>query len=75
MKDRRLLPRYLPQQGCEGRLCECGLNAYTYIRKSYHELIDHPKTGIGHPEALKRQKEITWSRHMTGLSMIFMRMW
>lgn len=29
------------------------------------ELIEHPRTGLGHPEPLKGGKEITWSRHIT----------
>lgn len=29
------------------------------------ELIEHPKTGLGHPEALKGGDGITWSRHIT----------
>ena len=34
-------------------------------QKIYHELIDHPRVGLGHPEALKGGKDITWSRHIT----------
>ena len=33
--------------------------------KIYHELVDHPRTGTGHPEALIGGKDITWSRHIT----------
>lgn len=29
------------------------------------ELSEHPRTGTGHPEALKGGKEITYSRHIT----------
>ena len=34
-------------------------------QKIYHELADHPRTGLGHPEALKGGNDITWSRHIT----------
>lgn len=27
------------------------------------ELIQHPKTGLGHPEALIGGKSVTWARH------------
>lgn len=33
--------------------------------KIYQELIDHPRTGLGHPEALIGGNDITWSRHIT----------
>lgn len=29
------------------------------------ELIEHPRTGTGHPEALKGGNDITYSRHIT----------
>ena len=35
------------------------------FRKIYHELMDHPRTGTGHPEALKSGNYITYSRHIT----------
>lgn len=34
-------------------------------QKIYHELIDHPRTGIGHPEPLKGGGGITYSRRIT----------
>jgi len=34
-------------------------------QKIFHELGDHPRTGLGHPEPLKGGKDITWSRHIT----------
>ena len=34
-------------------------------QKIYHELMDHPRTGLGHPEPLKGGKDITWSRHVS----------
>ena len=34
-------------------------------RKIYGELLEHPKTGLGHPEALKGGGGVTWSRHIT----------
>jgi len=33
--------------------------------KIYHELTDHPRTGIGHPEPLVGGQSITYSRHIT----------
>ena len=35
------------------------------FQKIYHELIDHPRTGIGHPEPLKGGGGITYSRRIT----------
>lgn len=34
-------------------------------QKIYNELIDHPRSGLGHPEPLKGGRDITWSRHVT----------
>ena len=34
-------------------------------QKIYHELIDHPRTGTGHPEPLKGGGGITYSRRIT----------
>ena len=34
-------------------------------QKIYHELMDHPRTGLGHPEALKGGSDVTYSRHIT----------
>ena len=31
-------------------------------QKIFHELADHPRTGIGHPEALKGGNDVTYSR-------------
>lgn len=31
----------------------------------FMELSEHPRTGIGHPEALKGGNNITYSRHIT----------
>ena len=33
--------------------------------KILHELIDHPRTGTGHPEPLKGGNGITYSRHIS----------
>lgn len=33
--------------------------------KIISELMEHPKTGTGHPEPLKGGANITWSRHIT----------
>lgn len=34
-------------------------------QKIYHELSDHPRTGLGHPEPLVGGQDITYSRHIT----------
>lgn len=34
-------------------------------QKLYHELADHPRTGIGHPEPLIGGNNITYSRHLS----------
>ena len=34
-------------------------------QKIYHELMNHPRTGLGHPEALKGGSDVTYSRHIT----------
>ena len=34
-------------------------------RRIFEELLEHPKTGLGHPEPMKGGKEMTWSRHVT----------
>lgn len=34
-------------------------------QKLYHELMDHPRKGIGHPEALVEGDNIRWSRRIT----------
>ena len=34
-------------------------------QKIYHELMDHPRTGIGHPETLVGGNSILYSRHIT----------
>lgn len=39
-------------------------NLFKKYRKIYDELLDHPKTGLGHPEQL-RGGGITWSRRIT----------
>ena len=39
--------------------------AFNKLRDLLPELEDHPRTGTGHPEALKGGRDITWSRHVT----------
>lgn len=34
-------------------------------RAIFLELAEHPRTGTGHPEALKGGNDITYSRHIT----------
>ena len=38
---------------------------YRKYQKLYHELRDHPRTGIGHPEPLVGGQSITYSRRIT----------
>ena len=35
------------------------------LLKILHELIEHPRTGTGHPEALKGGGDVTYSRHIS----------
>ena len=39
--------------------------AFKKLYKLLPELEQHPRSGTGHPEALKGGKDITWSRHIT----------
>lgn len=39
-------------------------------QKIYHELMDHPRKGIGHPEAWVGGKSILYSRHITAYDRI-----
>lgn len=39
--------------------------AFKKLYKLLPELEQHPRSGTGHPEALKGGKEITWSRYIT----------
>lgn len=36
----------------------------------YIKIMDHPRTGLGHPEPLVGGKDITYSRHITGKDVI-----
>lgn len=38
---------------------------FNKYRSIFHELVDHPKTGIGHPEPMKGGNGITYSRRVT----------
>lgn len=40
-------------------------SAYNKAVKLLNELMDHPKTGTGHPEPLKGLPENRWSRRIT----------
>ena len=40
-------------------------NLYKKYQKLFHELVDHPRTGTGHPEPLKGGDNVTYSRHLT----------
>lgn len=39
--------------------------AFKKLYKILPELEQHPRTGTGHPEALKGGNDITWSRRVT----------
>ncbi len=40
-------------------------SVYQKYTKILVELMEHPRTGLGHPEALRGGGNITWSRHIT----------
>lgn len=40
-------------------------SVYKKYAKILAELVEHPREGVGHPEALKGGEGITWSRHIT----------
>ena len=40
-------------------------NLFKKYKDIYKELMEHPKTGLGHPEALIGGGDVTWSRHIT----------
>ena len=35
------------------------------LSKILNEIMEHPRSGTGHPEPLKGGRDITWSRHIT----------
>ena len=35
------------------------------FQKLFHELADHPRTGIGHPELLRGGNDVTYSRRVS----------
>ena len=39
--------------------------AFQKMAKMLLELMEHPKTGTGHPEPLKGEPQGRWSRHIT----------
>ena len=39
--------------------------AFKKVTQLLLELMDHPKTGTGHPEQLKGDQKGRWSRHIT----------
>ena len=39
--------------------------AFQKLAKMLVELMEHPRTGTGHPEPLKGEPEGRWSRHIT----------
>ena len=40
-------------------------NPFRKYKDIYKELMEHPKKGLGHPEALIGGGDVTWSRHIT----------
>ena len=40
-------------------------NLFKKYKKIYEDLLQHPRTGVGHPEPLKGGGDITWSRRIT----------
>ena len=40
-------------------------SSYKKASEILDELMEHPRTGLGHPEPLKGGNEITFSRHIT----------
>ena len=40
-------------------------NLFKKYKKIYEDLLEHPRTGVGHPEPLKGGGDITWSRRIT----------
>lgn len=40
-------------------------NLFKKYEKIYKELMDHPRTGIGHPEPLVGGNDMLYSRHIT----------
>lgn len=43
---------------------------YQKLRDILDELPEHPRTGTGHPEALRGRKSIGYSRHITKWSRV-----
>lgn len=40
-------------------------NSFKKLYKLLPELEEHPRTGTGHPEALKGGNDVTYSRHLS----------
>ena len=47
------------------RLKQSEPNAFLKLGKLLEELMDHPRTGTGHPEQLSGDHSGQWSRHIT----------
>ena len=57
---------YMPEAKADlQRLKRSEPAAFKKAVKLLNELIDHPKTGTGHPEPLKGKPEERWSRQIT----------
>ena len=40
-------------------------NLFKKYKKIFEDLLEHPKTGVGHPEPLIGGESITWSRRIS----------
>ena len=48
-------------------------NLFKKLRNVLEDIMLHPRSGIGHPEALVGGGDITWSRHITAHDRIIYR--
>lgn len=48
-------------------------NLFKKLRNVLEDIMQHPRSGIGHPEALVGGGDITWSRHITAHDRIIYR--
>ena len=45
-------------------------NRFKKLSKVLNDIAEHPRTGLGHPEALVGGKGITYSRHIAGKDVV-----
>lgn len=48
-------------------------NLFKKLRNVLEDIMQHPRSGIGHPEALVGGEDITWSRRITAHDRIIYR--